>query len=697
MVSTGGAQSGKVHETVNVEGQSKVAGTGMGPGTKSVKFHIESSVSSDLNDVSVSELCSPNVSAHQEPISELIRIEPDALNVPAHVEQLVQESLSPVTVCPKLFSEEVESPSVAAHSEQISSQKSDSYSHINVCPESQVSQSELIDLHERVKASGVPNIHGVRAPLCSQWNIPFLKRELEGYDDCCVAELCEFGWPINISDSSFSNRGPPRNWRSATDYAEQMNGYIEHELSAGTLLGPFKVNPFSSPAVVSPLSTTEKRDSNERRVIMDLSFPPGDSVNEKIPKDQYLGQDMVLRYPTVDSLVELIKKKGRGCALMKSDFRRAYKQIQVDPADWNFLGLTWNGSLYFDVTMPMGLRSAAMCCQRLTNAIKYIVERRGYDLVAYLDDMVTAEDWQKAEHCYFTIRWIIKESGAEEAHSKSVPPTCTMLFLGVLFDTESLTLSIDEDRLVEILSLLEDWMSKTHMTRKEVETVAGKLGFVASVVRPGRLFVSRVLEFLRGLPKVGRLPLPESFLKDLLWWKTFLPRYNGISMMPWEDWSGPDEVFSSDACLLACGAWCSERTEFFHIKFPEFISGQHLSINALELLTIVVATKVWGKFWQGRRIVVHCDNEVAVTVLNTGRSHNKFLLSCLREIELLAARHEFEIRGNHIPGVENRISDALSRWDIDPRFEQVFRNQVGHLQPKECFVYEGLFQFLADW
>ena len=94
---------------------------------------------------------------------------------------------------------------------------------------------------------------------------------------------------------------------------------------------------------------------------------------------------------------------------------------------------------------------------------------------------------------------------------------------------------------------------------------------------------------------------------------------------------------------------------------------------------------------------MHCDNEVAVTVINTGRSHNNFLLSCLREIELLAARHEFEIRGNHIPGVENRISDALSRWDIDPKFEQVFRDQVKDLEPKECFVYDGLFEFLADW
>ena len=94
---------------------------------------------------------------------------------------------------------------------------------------------------------------------------------------------------------------------------------------------------------------------------------------------------------------------------------------------------------------------------------------------------------------------------------------------------------------------------------------------------------------------------------------------------------------------------------------------------------------------------MHCDNEVAVTVLNTACSHAPFLLSCLREIELLAAKHEVEIRGNHIPGIENRVSDALSRWDMDPKFEQVFWDQVKGLPAKERFVYQGLFQFLAEW
>ena len=64
---------------------------------------------------------------------------------------------------------------------------------------------------------------------------------------------------------------------------------------------------------------------------------------------------------------------------------------------------------------------------------------------------------------------------------------------------------------------------------------------------------------------------------------------------------------------------------------------------------------------------------------------------------MLAAIHEFEIRGNWIPGVENRIPDALSRWHTDPRYKQEFLKMVNGLSVTEKYVYEGLFDFSHEW
>jgi hypothetical protein len=67
----------------------------------------------------------------------------------------------------------------------------------------------------------------------------------------------------------------------------------------GRVVGPFKANPFIEGMVISPLNSVPKKDSLERRVIVDLNFPEGLAVNDGISKDLYLGEKVSVHYPTV--------------------------------------------------------------------------------------------------------------------------------------------------------------------------------------------------------------------------------------------------------------------------------------------------------------------------------------------------------------------------------------------------------------
>ena len=58
--------------------------------------------------------------------------------------------------------------------------------------------------------------------------------------------------------------------------------------------------------------------------------------------------------------------------LFGKDLKRAYRQIPVDPKDYNLLGYNRNDLLYFDSVLPFGLRSATLDCRRTTNAIAHI-------------------------------------------------------------------------------------------------------------------------------------------------------------------------------------------------------------------------------------------------------------------------------------------------------------------------------------
>ena len=130
-----------------------------------------------------------------------------------------------------------------------------------------------------------------------------------------------------------------RQWGS---WVPRPDEWLYHKgVGGGNSFGAVQNKPVSAANGCFSPEYYRKRDSDERRVIMDLSFPPGESVNDKIPKDSYLGETTSLRYPSVDALTQLVREKGQGCALMECNLERAYKQINVDPRDWIFL--VWSG------------------------------------------------------------------------------------------------------------------------------------------------------------------------------------------------------------------------------------------------------------------------------------------------------------------------------------------------------------------
>ena len=96
-----------------------------------------------------------------------------------------------------------------------------------------------------------------------------------------------------------------------------------------------------------------KKEEGKFRVILDLSFPEGKSVNGYIPRLSYDGGPYKLRLPTALDLAEEIAKEGAMCYLFKLDLARAYRQLPSDPLDWPLLGVQWNGSFGLTRASPL--------------------------------------------------------------------------------------------------------------------------------------------------------------------------------------------------------------------------------------------------------------------------------------------------------------------------------------------------------
>ena len=105
----------------------------------------------------------------------------------------------------------------------------------------------------------------------------------------------------------------------------------------------------------------------------------------------------------------------------------------------------------------MGLRSAAMACQRITSSVCFICETEGHHTLSYLDDFIGVAPpdtaWQAYEHCGH----LLEELGLEESLTKACPPTTIATCLGVQFDTVQMTMSVTPEHFAEIESLLSAW------------------------------------------------------------------------------------------------------------------------------------------------------------------------------------------------------------------------------------------------
>ena len=61
--------------------------------------------------------------------------------------------------------------------------------------------------------------------------------------------------------------------------------------------------------------TQDKSSSDKRRVIIDLSWSLGTSVNSGVYSDTYLDTDFVLTCRSIDNITDQVLSLGRGCKI----------------------------------------------------------------------------------------------------------------------------------------------------------------------------------------------------------------------------------------------------------------------------------------------------------------------------------------------------------------------------------------------
>ena len=349
-----------------------------------------------------------------------------------------------------------------------------------------------------------------------------------------------------------------------------------------------------------------------------------------------------------------------------------------------------SGKKYFFIDLCLPFEASISCShfQRISNALKHITEwkaRRFNALSNYLDDFIfltlskiTCNAFVKVflEVCRL-VNFPISSEKTEYA-------TELIVFLGMLLDGRRKLVAVPEAKRLKALHLIRIFIQKKKAKVKEIQQLAGLLNFLNRAIIPGRVFMRRMYNKYSQvankssclLKPYHHVNLDAEFRNDCNVWETFLStRITEVLNRPFTDWdetaSVQDLSFFTDASkneVLGFGCILGDR--WTNVQWePGYIRKFDPSIEYLELYALCVGVFTWRKHLRNIRLLVHCDNQSVVEMINSSSSQCWNCMNLLRLLTLNSLRSNTRIFAQHIFSKDNYLSNCLSRMKMKQFFE----------------------------
>ena len=272
----------------------------------------------------------------------------------------------------------------------------------------------------------------------------------------------------------------------------------------------------------------------------------------------------------------------------------------------------------------------------------------------------------KSSHCSLGLHAFLalaKSLNIPIHHDKTVLPTTTVSLHGIEFDTIHMQMRLPQDKLASARSQVDAMCRRKKVSLREIQSLIGTLNFACKVVVPGRTFLRRLIDLIKGVSNPNHsIRLNAAARLDLSAWKLFLDQYNGISLCLSDSWLSSDCItLYSDASLHGFPAIFGKR--WLQGCFPSNWANMNIAVK--ELLPIVLAIQLWGSLMANSLILFMCDNMSIVAVINSHTSKDAQIMRLLRQLVVATMLHNIHFASKHIPGKHNSTADALARFQED--------------------------------
>ncbi|XP_053388195.1 uncharacterized protein LOC128551371 [Mercenaria mercenaria] len=495
-------------------------------------------------------------------------------------------------------------------------------------------------------------------------NLDVLEGKIEKYpntyDKAFILDGFKNGFKLNYTGPRFSIHSS--NLLSAQTNAENLNSKLQEDASLGRIIGPFSSSPMSN-LRINPVGLVPK-NTGGLRLITNLSFPPGFSVNDYIDP-----QYSHVKYSSFDNAVKMVQTIGKSAFMAKADISSAFNLCPIWPGDFDLLGIKSCEGYWVQKTLPQGASCSCFIFEKFSTFLQWLVsyEANCNNFDHLLDDFfMVNSNYTSCKFLMQSFESVCSALNVPLSEDKWVGPVQIITFLGLEIDAVNQMIRVPRDKVLKAKSALLELVSCSKNKLRQFQSTVGLLNFIAKAIPAGRSFNRRFYDKMAQAKKPHHfIRVTRDMIDDAKVWMRFLDNFNGTCLFNDSEWVEDQylELYTDSSGNKSLGCGCNLKGFWTVFKWPPHWPEEVFKdITYLELIPIILAFYTWGEFLTNKKIVLRSDNLALVEILNKKSAKNKEVMTLIRHLMLLILEKNIQVKAKHVCGKKNEICDAISRF-----------------------------------
>ncbi len=458
---------------------------------------------------------------------------------------------------------------------------------------------------------------------------------------------------------------PPDAWiknnKSALDNPDFVTEAIQDLLACGSAR-----ECENKPKVVNAL--TVAINPNKKRLVLDLSR----SINPYLwrEKSKYEGIPILLYY------------LGQGKFLFTFDLKNGYHHIDIFHLHQEYLGFEWKGKFYCFTVLPFGLSTTGSVFTRVLKVLVKKWRSMGIQLVLYLDDGIGICD--SFSSCLETIKVIrddLRSAGFVVNEEKSLwEPQQVAKWLGFVFDTNNMTISVPEKKLENLVNSIEVLIKKNSVSARLLAQVIGKIVAMQHAFGDLVFLMTKFcqIQICQAITWDCKLLLGNLQVDELMFWHQNVRKLKPMSFSSNNEYS---TIVYSDASNSAAASYILDMNSTEMVYYWSKLESEQSS-TWREVKAIHVALLTYANMLEGNNVRWFTDCKNVESIARRGS-----MVPCLNGLALsifqLCIQHNIKLKVEWIPREMNEQADYLSKvsdfddWSINDVIFQFAQGRWG--------------------